>query len=389
MTLDFGLQGVNDGFYLVWRRRIALRMSREEVSSAANGKVRTELPHSEIMVGAEIQGMHIEAKVRFLSEPSSYPDATRSVRVIETHMSWVFVTDRFVYKMKKSVRMPFVDFTRLGDRRFLCEESLRLNRRLAPDVYLRVIALTRDPTGKLELDGTGEPVEWLEMMRRLPEELMLDQAIRCQRVTSEDVSRFTRVLSRFYGHSVPVDISPDRYRERYARDIDANRVALSDVEHAFDVALIDQVARRQLTFVTGSPQLFDARVNAGRILEAHGDLRPEHVCLLDEPVFIDCMEFNREFRTLDTVDELCYLVLECEFLGASFIGPIIFETYEQETGDRAPNELKYFYKSHRAMIRAKLAALHTKDCPSDQHQKWLNRARVYLHLANQYARMLR
>ena len=119
----------------------------------------------------------VETKVAFLAQASSYPDPTSTVNVIETHMSWVFVTDEIVYKMKKPVCVPYLDFSTLAARKYFCEVSLQLNRRLAADVYLGVVALTREKDGKLQLGGSGVPAEWLEKMRRLPEEYMLDVAI--------------------------------------------------------------------------------------------------------------------------------------------------------------------------------------------------------------------
>src|SRR5690606_21991313 len=119
--------------------------------------------------------------------------------------------------------------------------------------------------------------------------------------------------------------------------------------------------------------------------EAHGDLRPEHICLTPEPVFIDCLEFKREFRLLDPVDELSFLALECEHAGAAFVGDIVFDTYRHATQDHPPEELICFYKSYRASLRAKLAIWHLKDSPIQQRSKWTYRAKEYLQLAKQYS----
>jgi aminoglycoside phosphotransferase family enzyme len=127
-------------------------------------------------------------------------------------------------------------------------------------------------------------------------------------------------------------------------------------------------------------------VSQGRIVEGHGDLRPEHVCLGPEPLFIDCLEFNRDWRVLDPADELAYLAMECEHAGAPWIGEVVFETYREATGDNPPLPLVRFYKAYRATVRAKLSAWHLKDHPDPADQgKWIARAQRYLELAGRYA----
>lgn len=323
----------------------------------------------------------LAAKVRFLERPESYPEPTQSVRVIETHMSWVFVGDRFVYKMKKPVRTSFLDFSTLALRRHYCEESLRLNRRLAASVYLGVVPLTADPRGRLELNGSGEPVEWLEKMRRLPDERMLDRAIARGTATGADVRRVADVLARFYRDAAPVPMTSITYRQRLERAVDDTRAVLGDPELGLDRHRLDRAVAAQRAFLSDSRALLDARLAAGKIIEAHGDLRPEHVALLDEPVIIDCLEFNRDFRLMDAADELAYLAMECTVAGAPFVEPLLFDTYAAVTGDRVPPGLIGFYQSHRALIRAKLAIWHLPDYPAGTHPKWLRQAAEYLATA--------
>jgi aminoglycoside phosphotransferase family enzyme len=129
--------------------------------------------------------------------------------------------------------------------------------------------------------------------------------------------------------------------------------------------------------------MFDERLE--RIVEGHGDLRPEHVCLAAEPVFIDCLEFNRDLRIVDPADELAFLAMECEALGAGDIGKFVFDTYESITGDAVQNALIRFYQAQRALLRAKLAAWHLEDgVTNSARTKWLGRAQEYLRLAETY-----
>ncbi len=334
------------------------------------------------------RSIDLRAKVACLSRPASYPEATSAVEVVQTHMSCVFLTDRHAYKLKKPVRYDFLDFGTLEARRFDCLEEVRLNRRLAPDVYLDVVPLSLAPEGGLLLGGDGEVVEWLVRMRRLPKQFMLDHAIREGRVAREDIRRFTLALAGFYRGCDPVAMGPGEYRQRFERDVRANHRALSAPESGVAPVLLQPVTAGQLAFLERQAPLLDRRVTQRRIVEGHGDLRPEHICLAPAPIFIDCLEFNREWRLVDPADELAYLALECECAGAPWIGEVAFETYREATGDDPPEALVDFYKAYRATLRAKLSAWHLKD-PVDaaEREKWITRAHCYLELASRYSTM--
>ena len=323
-------------------------------------------------------------KIAYLSRPESYFESTTAVEIIETHMSYVFLTDLHAYKLKKPVRYPFLDFSTLDARRLNCEEEVRLNRRLARNVYLGVVPLVRTGSG-LRLQSEGEPVEWLVKMRRLPRHLMLDHAIREHRVAEQDVIRFTRVLSNFYRTAERIQMSPETYRTKLRAAIVDDHGALAKPDYGLPGALRKDTESAQLAFLDRHAAQFDRRIDQPVLVEGHGDLRPEHVCLAAEPVFIDCLEFNRDLRIVDPADELGYLAMECEFAGAGHIGEIIFETYSASTGDRPPRALVRFHQAQRAVLRAKLAVWHLEDhLTNSARAKWLERAQAYLRLSQGY-----
>jgi aminoglycoside phosphotransferase family enzyme len=328
--------------------------------------------------------MHIEKKIAFLRQPGIYPDRPQRVEAIETHMSWVFLTDSFAYKLKKPVRYDFLDFSTLEARQKDCEWEVSLNRRLAGQVYLGVVPLTLQDNGDLQLDGEGRAVDWLVQMRRLPAERMLDTVIGKGAIDAEEVQKLSRLLTDFYRHSVPLLISPAEYRHRFEEDIQANVIELSDKRYALPKPQLDRLAAAQRQFLTEQGGVLEQRARDGRIIDAHGDLRPQHICLTAPPVIIDCLEFNREFRILDPVDELAYLSMECERLGAARIGEQILRGYSEAAGDVCPVELIGFYKAFRACLRAKIAVWHIADHPVQDHRRWLHLARTYLDLAERY-----
>lgn len=318
------------------------------------------------------------AKVAFLSCPQSYPEPTSQVEAIETHMAWVFLTDAHAYKLKKPVRYDYLDFSTLEARRRCCEDEVRLNRRLAPDVYLGVVSLGTGSGGALEIGGGAVVHDWLVRMRRLPAELMLDRMIAGGTVTVPALEALGRRLARFYGEAPREALAADAYLGRLARELDESRTEL--VRYGLDADLVDRALAGPSGFLASRPAGLRQRVGAGRIVEGHGDLRPEHICLGDPPLVIDCIEFNRAFRILDPLDDLSYLALECRRHGAVWVGRAVIDAYAAAADDPPPEELIRFYLAYRAAVRAKIAIWHLRDDGASRAEHWVARARSYLQI---------
>lgn len=330
----------------------------------------------------------LDTKVAKLKQIAAYPDNPSSVDVVETHMSWVFLTDRYAYKLKKPVRYDFLDYSTLQARRDNCDNELRLNRRLAPDVYLAVVALVIDPGGGLVLEQHGDVVEWLVKMRRLPAQRMLDQLIMQQELRTEDLEAAATMLARFYKASTPVRLDGKSYLNQLKEDMDHNLQELGTELYQLPIKLIDTLRGTALDSLRRDPVLFEQRAADGKIIEGHGDLRPEHICLEAKPVIFDCLEFNRRFRIVDATDELAFLAMECDRLGAPFVGEEFFRIYRLVTGDDPAPNLVHLYKTARACLRAKLAIWHTRELEEPLWAKWRDLAIQYLRLAANYAQRL-
>lgn len=333
--------------------------------------------------GGSILDIPIEEKVGFLATGDAYATRPQVVNARETHMSWVFAAGDRVYKLKKPVRFPFLDFTTLSAREKNCREEVRLNRRLAPDVYFGVVPLTADRKGQLAIAGVGEVVDWLVEMRRLPDELMLDQAILRHTIKRDGTTRLDAVadlLVSFYKTSTPAEISPSAYVEQFAREQSINEAVLCDTRFKLDGAQVrDVVAHLRLGIEGGAP--LEERVKQSHIVEGHGDLRPEHICLSDPPVIIDCLEVSRALRLVDPFDELTFLTLECDLLGAGWVGEYILKRCSDGLGDTPIPDLLEFYWSYRACLRARIALAHLLEPNPRTPEKWVPLARRYLQLA--------
>jgi aminoglycoside phosphotransferase family enzyme len=217
-------------------------------------------------------------------------------------------------------------------------------------------------------------------MRRLPADRMLDNTIRNNSFSEDDLRKIAALLAEFYTEAARAPWSGLEYRMRLTVDVRATRSELKKPEYSLPGDVVEALACQQLTFLRQNSNMFEDRIAAGRVVDAHGDLRPEHICLESEPVVIDCLEFNHDLRTLDAASELMFLALECERLGQVGIGPFIMNVYSQKTGDVPRPELLNFYKSYHACIRAKIAVWHLKDAEPNDAARWTERAKEYLRL---------
>ncbi|MBX6374329.1 MAG: hypothetical protein IRZ13_08835 [Acetobacteraceae bacterium] len=323
-------------------------------------------------------------KVAFLSRPDSYPEGTRAVEARETRMSWVFLTNRFVYKLKKPVAERYLDFRSLALRRAFCEEEVRLNARLAPRIYLGTVALWRGRDGALRL-GDGEAaagdtvVDWLVLMRRLPAEQLLDAAIRRGTVQPDRIEAVADLLAAFYATVEPVSLGQAEYLGRFLQDQATNRELLCAPTFGLSRDEVEPVLAPVETVLRGEPELLLARLADRRIVEGHGDLRPEHVFLGEPVAVIDCLEFNRQLRLLDPFEELAFLGMECAAAGAAWIGPALIARCAARMGEAVPDQrLLAFYTAFRAALRARQAVAHLLDPKPREPAKWLPQARRYL-----------
>jgi len=320
-------------------------------------------------------------KVAFLSDPANYAEDPKGVRAIETHHSWVFLTDHYAYKLKKPSLFDHHDLRPVDARAAHCRREVTLNRRLTDGVYLRVVPLAADDEGALTLGGPGAAVDWLVQMRRLPEDLGLDRLIRNDRVPIERLHDAIHLLSRHYRMTRPEPLGGEQWRDRLESLVKSNRHALGEWRGAIDVEEMRDTCARQLVFIAGSEALLDARVAAGRIVEGHGDLRPEHVFLEPRPQIIDSLDFSHRLRVVDVAEELGFLAMECEHLGAPWLREEIFAAHATLSGDRPSPRLVDFYQSVQACVRAKLSVWHLRDHPVRDFDGWAGRSREYLALA--------
>ena len=330
--------------------------------------------------------VEIGPKVTFLASSQAYDERPARVEIVETHFSWVFLTDRHVYKLKKPLRSDGIDFATVEARRRNAEAEVRLNRRLAADVYLAVVPLTLSGGRALAIGGKGVAVDWLVKMVRLPAERMLDRRLSRRNWRYADIHALAGFLAKFFATTQRVPVPPFAYLDRFRSECRASRRAFRRSGTPPLQYAVGGIVRRIETFIERHYMLLLQRLQHRRIVEGHGDLRPEHICLGPAPRIIDCLEFRRDLRCLDPVDELAFLAMECERVGVRGIERVLFWHYCRRASDCPPPVLIAFYKAIGALIRARIAIMHLQERPVRDPLKWPKRAAEYLEIAHRECR---
>ena len=323
----------------------------------------------------------LAAKVAYLADPRHFAGHPRAVEVIETHFAWVFLAGSRALKLKKPVHQASMDYRTLAARERACRAELKLNRRLAPGVYLRVIPLWRRRDGTFSRRAGVRIVDWLIEMRRLPAARRLDALLARGAAEGRDWRRLLMRLGTFFGGAERRPMSDRAYLARLRREIASSARELTAPDLGLASGTVAALERSQLEFLARHGRLLEGR--GARLIDGHGDLRPEHVFLGARPAVsvIDCLEFDPDLRRLDPAEEIAFLALECARLAGAGAAAGLLSEYRCVTGDPAPQALTDFYMSRRAAVRAQISAWHLRD-KAFAAQRSLWRTRAYSYLAD-------
>jgi aminoglycoside phosphotransferase family enzyme/predicted kinase len=323
-----------------------------------------------------------------IARPDFYPDPPDRVDVRETHISSVFLAGDRAYKLKKPLVLPFLDYGTPQRRREMCEEEVRLNRRLAPDLYLGVRAVAESADG-LVLAAEDDPraVDYLVEMRRFDEQRTLAAKLERGELKRGEIVAVARMLAEFHARArrvaavgVPVLAVGRRMAENFHE-------LLAIVEQRAEIERVLSLERFAHAWVVAHAQMLDARARRGFVRDVHGDLRAEHV-LLDETVqVVDCIEFDRAPRELDVADDLAFLVMDLTASGGERFARTLVDAYRDAGGDPGEDRLIAFYAAYRALVRAKVALLRAAQHPasSSEHGHESAAARDLLAVAERFA----
>lgn len=331
---------------------------------------------------------HEKRVVQFLSRRDSYPHPTGKILRRQTHVSHVFLAGRFAYKLKKPVKFPFLDASALAQRKRFCQLELSLNRRLAPATYLSMVPVV-ETAGRLRLGGRGKVVEWLVKMRRLPEDRMLDQLVQRRRVSRRDMQRIADRLIPFFkqaARSKMIDRfgTPARVAELVLGNLRECQPFVGTLLPEADRQLLEASYRQYLAL---HEPLLARRLKERRIIDGHGDLRCENICMTDPVNIFDCVEFQPAFRCADAVNDFSFLVMDLEFRGRRDLAKALALQYHRRLRDPAFERLLPFYACHRSLVRGKVRGLAWLQHPrSAEGRRVRELSRRHFRRAVQYAK---
>lgn len=324
-----------------------------------------------------------------LLDPRAYPHHPAAVELIQTHISWVFLTGSYVYKVKKPVNFGFLDYTTPQLRRYYCLREVELNRRLCPGIYLGVVPVTWE-RGRFTVEGPGEAVDYAVKMVEMPQERMMDLLLEQNLVTPSHLEEMAEVLVSFHalartggavdGFGEPAVIGGN-VEENFEQTRKHIGVAIAQDKYY-------ELRQWSRNFLEENRELFALRIPLGKIRDGHGDLHSRNICLADQIYIYDCIEFNDRFRYGDVASEVAFLVMDLEFHRAGFLARAFLKKYLELTQDKGLLALLDFYKIYRAYVRGKIHGFLLQEEGVAPRERWYcqDRARRYFQLAYAYLR---
>ena len=328
--------------------------------------------------------MELAPLIDALSDSAAYPYPVESVEVRHTHISVVFLAGLFAYKIKKPVNLGFLDFSTLERRRHFCNEEVRLNRRLAPEVYWGVVSVRRTALG-VKLEGQGEAVEWAVKMKRLPEEATLQRRLQLGQVEDGLLRTLADKIASFHaGAEGGAHVSAYGRFEVVARNVRENFVqAAPQVGTTLSQTVFERIRGLTENALARLRPLIEQRAARGVPRDTHGDLHLDHVYVFPgrtpDLVIIDCIEFNERFRFADPISDMAFLVMDLRFHGRRDLAWEFAEEYFKASGDEEGRALLPFYTAYRAAVRGKVEGfeLLEEEIPENERANALAKARAH------------
>jgi len=326
--------------------------------------------------------------VEALRKPEAYEEESGQIELKQTHISFVFLTRNFVYKVKKAVDFGFLDFSTLEKRRFFCEKELELNRRLCGDMYLEVVPVNRSDC--IKINGEGEPVEYAVKMKRMPEEKIMTRLLEEDKVDRKLIDRMAKIIAEFHSKAetdkrIGEFGSLPMIETNWMENFEQTKEFIGETISLESYRLIRE---RTEDFMKRNEAFFAKRVAENRVRECHGDIHSGNIFVADKIYIFDAIEFNERFRYCDVASDIAFLAMDLDFKDRSDLSSFFVERYVRYSGDRELEKLLQFYKCYRAYVRGKVVSFKLNDPSVDSEEKSAatKEAKAYFELATGYAR---
>ncbi len=346
----------------------------------------TEAETNNIEDNLMVQKQVVEA----LKKPEAYDEEPGQIELKQTHISFIFLTRNYAYKVKKAVNFGFLDFSTLEKRGFFCQKELDLNRRLCRDMYLEVVPVKRSDVIKMK--GEGVTIEFAVKMKRIPEETMMTKLLEEDKVDKKLIDRIAQIIAEFHskartnkriGEFGSLPVIETNWKENFEQSQEFIGKTISLESYRLIHERIDD-------FMKSNTALFDERVAENRIRDCHGDIHSGNIFIADKIYIFDAIEFNERFRYCDVASEIAFLAMDLDFKSRSDLSSFFVKRYIKYSGDKELGKLLHFYKSYRAYARGKVISFKLKDpnVGSEEKSVAMKEAKAYFELATNYAKHL-
>jgi uncharacterized protein len=323
-----------------------------------------------------------------LLSSEAYPQETGKIELIQTHISFVFLTKNYVYKIKKAVNFGFLDFSTLEKRRVFCEKELQLNRRLCPEIYLEVVSINKSIC--IKINGSGKIIEYALKMKRLPQERIMTLLLKENKVDKKTIDNIAKIVADFHSKAQnnpeisafgSLKIVRTNWDENFAQTTKYINHTISQMEFQFIQNKID-------TFMEKSMSLFESRITDKRIRDCHGDLHSGNIFITDKICIFDAIEFNDRFRYSDVAADVAFLAMDLDFQQRSDLADYFIERYIRYSKDLQLTQLLPFYKCYRAYVRGKVVSFRLDDpnIKTEEKEYASKEAQAYFKQAAEYAK---
>lgn len=334
--------------------------------------------------------MQSNSIVEAMLNPHTYPEETGKIDLIQTHISFVFLTQNYVYKVKKPVNFGFLDFSTLDKRKAYCEKELQLNRRLCPEIYLEVVPINKSKS--LRIKGTGETVEYALKMKRLPQECIMTQLLQEGKVDKKTIDEIAAIIAKFHEKAqTNAEISKFGGLKIVKTNWDENFDQTTKfIDQSISKSDYDFIQKKISDFMDKNKSLFDNRIVDKRVRDCHGDLHSGNIFITDKICIFDAIEFNDRFRYSDVAADAAFLAMDLDYQNRSDLADYFITQYLAYSKDPQLKQLLPFYKCYRAYVRGKVISFRLNDANINAEEKAaaIKEAKAYFQLAAVYAQNL-
>lgn len=333
----------------------------------------------------------IPEQITQIVKDKSLPFPTKGIKLIETHISWVLLTDQYAYKIKKPLKLSFLNFSTMARRKHFCELEVQLNKRLAPEMYLGILPVYKREGDCFIGESNGTLVDYAVWMRRFDEGLQLDVLLQKGGVVENDIISLAEMIASFHQQANKFTDAED-WKELYSEFEDLCSVLprLEKIIGHSEAGQIKKITNAVKDMLCNLGPRIESRKKSGFVLDGHGDLHCRNIFMTNPPVVFDCIEFSDELRTLDVLSEIGFLCMDLERLGRPDLSDVFNREYQRRFSclmNEEDQKLLLFYKMYRANVRMKVEALALPDAPNGngKARTIADSVRSYYRLFESYA----